>query len=502
MVPLDVLIDTNVFIERESDWEVPAALQKLENLLRTNGHRILIHPLSKEEISKYENDEKRATIESKIETYAELGFPMYPRSSNVEFREQIPRADSFNEQVDNALLFSVWHEETDFLITEDKGMRAKAEVLGISEKVLAMAEGRNQFKQEGPAYQGPPSIERVPVSDLSVEDSIFQSLKRSYDFEDWFSNISEKGRNAYVNWNPDGSLGAVLILKPNEAEAVGVSPPLAKRNRLKISTLKVATERRGSKIGELLISIAIREAIDHEIEEIYLTHEVEDNDYLVQLIAQYGFMSKSTTDTGDKVFVKRLTPGLDEDPDPAAINTRYYPSFYDGEGTDKFLIPIRPEYHGRLFPTYNRRNTKLTEFSGGFVTEGNAIKKAYLCHANIRKIDKDDVLLFYRTYDHMEITSLCVCDRIEYGVESIEEVETIVGKRSVFSRSEINDLLQRPLTVILFRWHFELGNPIHYKVLLDQNILLGPLQTTQQLDEKSYQYIRGHGGIDERFAID
>lgn len=497
---MEVLIDTNVFIEREGDRVVPEPLQELENLLKTEGHAILVHPLSKEEVQKYENEQGRERAESKIATYPELSFPEYPKPSNTDFRQYITEADNFNERVDNALLFTAFRERVDLLITEDKGIHSKADRLDIGDRVLTIEQARDQFKEGRPAYEGPPSIQNMKVRELDVDDPIFDSLKDEYDFKEWFESIPD--RDAYVNWKSDGTLGAILILKMNESEAIGEDPELPRRERLKISTLKVAPQRRGSKIGELLIYISIREAIQHGLEEVYLTHRIQDDDYLVQLISKYGFEKASVMADEEGVFVKRLTPGPGDDPDPLEVNIRFYPSFYGGEDVEKFLVPIKPEFHGRLFPTYEKRHPKLTEFRGRFLSEGNAIKKAYLSHANTRKIEQGDVLLFYRSHDHKEITSLGVCEKVEYGITDADRIEDLVKRRSVFRHREIKEMAESPTTVILFKWHFDLENPLHYQVLLDEDVLSGPPQTIQELGEKAYHFIREEGGIDERFIVD
>lgn len=396
-----VLIDTNVFIERESNWAISEDLQELENLLKTQGHDILVHPLSKQEIQEYENEEGRERAESKIETYAQLTYPQYPTSSDVGFRQVVSEPDDFNEQVDNALLYSVYEGDVDILVTEDQGVHRKAERLGIEDVVLAIEQGAGYFQEENPEFGGSPSIRKEKLRNLDVDDPIFDSLKREYDFCDWFE--SHPDREAYVNWNPDGTLGAILILKPNERESIGQEPELPKKDRLKISTLKVAELKRGSKTGELLIDIAIREAIHHGHEEIYLTHRITEDDHLVQLISDYGFQRASEMSNGESVFVKRLTPGPGHDPGPMETHLRFYPSLYDGDQVNKFLVPVQPDYHDNLFSSYEKRQPKLQEFGGEFLSEGNAIKKAYLTNANTRQIEQADLLLFYRSHDHQEI---------------------------------------------------------------------------------------------------
>lgn len=497
---MKVLIDTNVFIEREGNRVIKEPLQVLENQLKTNGHDILVHPLSKQEIRQHGDEDIRERDESKIQTYAELRFPNYPTSTNVNFRNKVGEPADFNEKVDNALLFAVYQGRVDLLITEDGGIHHKARQLGIDDDVLSIEEGRDRFEDDPPEASGPPSIQKVEVRDLDVKDPIFDSLKEEYqNFTEWFN--SHQDRDAYVNWNTDGTIGAVLILKPNETEAIGAYPELPKRDRLKISTMKVASGKRGSKIGELLISISIEEAIHYGLEEIYLTHNIQEDDYLVRLIGNYGFEHVSDKEDGEAIFRKRLLPGPDDDPSPFETHMRFYPSFFDGPEVDKFLIPIQPDYHDDLFTKYEKRQSKLREFKGEFSSEGNAIKKAYLTNANIKQIAPSDILLFYRSKDHMEITTLGVCERVEYEVTDPARIQELVGRRSVFSGSELSEYAASAVTVILFKFHFHLENPLHYRVLRDDGILAGPLQSIQQVDEQDYKYIRDAGGIDERFVI-
>lgn len=499
--PLQVLIDTNVFIERESDWVVPEPLQELEKLLRRQGHDIVVHGLSKKEIRNYQNDERRERAESKLATYVELPFAEYPTSTDTAFRKEINEAEDFNETVDNALLYAVYSGQVDILVTQDKGIHAKAERLDLTNEVFTIEQAREYFQEETSEVTGPPSINKTRVGELDVGDPIFDSLKEDYpNFTKWFEDHPD--RDAYVNWNPDGTLGAILIIKPSEVEDIGDDPSLGKEERLKISTLKVAKNRRGSKTGELLINFAIREAIQHETEEIYLTHHIRENDYLVQLIGEYGFTRSAETSNGESIFIKRLTPGPGDDPGPRDAHVRFYPSYYDGEVVDKFLIPVKPTFHSRLFTSYEKRQPKISEFSGRFFSEGNAIKKAYISKANTRKLKSEDLLLFYRSKDHKSITSLGVCEKVDYDVEEVEEVRDIVGRRTVFTDHEIRGRIDSSsVTVILFKWHFDLSSPLHYQVLLDEEVITGPIQTIQQIDENAYEYIRQAGGLDERFTI-
>lgn len=497
---MDILIDTNIFIYRENNRVVPRDLQELERSLKDEGHRILIHPLSKREIRNDGNADRRQKAESKVEAYVELEYPTYPSERDTQFRSEIKEVADFNEKVDNSLLYAVFKDKVEFLITEDGGIHEKALRLGLEDRVFTIEDGRDFFKEQPPEVYGPPSIERTRVGELDVNDPIFDSLKGEYDFEHWFESISE--RTAYVSRENEGELGAILIIKPNEIENIGNNPPLGKKERLKISTLKVSKDRWGSKIGELLINISIREALNRGINEIYLTHYSEDRDYFVEVIRTYGFIKTSEKRDGEDIYIKKLTPGPSDNPSSLAATQQFFPTFCDWSRIKKFLVPIRPKWHSKLFTGYKKRQPKLQEFSGNFIPEGNAIKKAYLTNAKTRQIEPGSLLLFYRTTDEKEVTSLGVCEQVKYGLTDADDILRTVGRRSVFSDQEVEEMVSSPTTVILFWHNFDLENPVSYHGLLENEVLSGPPQTLQQIDEEGYKYIKREGEIDERFALD
>jgi len=498
---MDILFDTNIFIHREDDDIVPEDLGRLENALKENEHRILIHPESEKEIRNDHDEDRRHRNESRIDTYVTLDFPGYPSDEDREFRSKVPPATKTNDRVDNALLYSVYNDDVDFLVTEDKEIHSKAFELGLEDRVFSIEEGRDFFESEMPAVRGPEAIEKTTVGELDLNDPIFDSLKSKYDFKRWARSISD--RTVYVNYNPDDTLGAILILKRNEVENIGSDPELGRNRRLKISSLKVSERKWGSKIGELLISIAIREAVNHGHEEVYLTHYVADeNDILVELIQTYGFKEVSEAVDGESIFLKRLTPGHGDSPSPLEATQTFYPSFVDGEEVDKYLIPVRPEYHNKLFPGYSGRDVPLNEFWGEFLSESNAIKKAYLSGAKNRQLEPGDVLLFYRSQDNMEVTSIGVLEEVHYGMTNPDRISRIVGKRSVFTRNDIRQISETSTSILLFRWHFDLENPIRYNELKNNEVISVPLQVMREISSEDYKWIRDKGEINERFALD
>jgi len=136
------------------------------------------------------------------------------------------------------------------------------------------------------------------------------------------------------------------------------------------------------------------------------------------------------------------------------------------------------------------------------VIEGNAIKKAYLSHFNSKKIRKSDIVLFYLSKTHKMITALGVVDDVFYDVNDSNEIIKIIGKRSVYNRSEIEEISKKKTLIILFKWHFYFNNEISYDFLIKEGIINGPPQSITEIDHRSYLKIKDKGGIDYGFTFD
>ncbi len=337
------------------------------------------------------------------------------------------------------------------------------------------------------------------MHNLDLRDSIFDSLREEYKgFNDWWRNKSREGRKAWVHY-VGRKIGAILILK-EENEPIDSIPPLPKRKRLKICTLKVDPIDRGSKIGELFIKISIQTAIQKNIDEIYLTHFTKPNDFLVALIEEYGFHQVAKKN-GEDIFVKRLVPDKNKIYYPYQIYKEFYPSFYDGKDVNKFIVPIRPEWHNRLFTDYKRRQLTLSESAGEFIVEGNTIKKAYLSHSKIKGMKEGDILLFYRSKDIKGITSLGIVEKVYENITNPNVIISYVGKRSVYSRIDIKKMSVKPVKIILFWWNTHFDKPLVYNWLLNSKILAGPPQAITKITHEQYLKIKEVTNINERYTV-
>ena len=493
---MKIIFDTNILIHIEDPKELSPNLQDLLNIIRKYGHKIFIHPASLKDINNDKDVQRRRIILSKLKGYPLIELP--PRLTD-DFLSMMGASSSSNEINDNEILFAIQKNAADFIITEDNGLQKKANRVNLEDRVLSIDSALNYFEdlyaRKMPKHA---LLKEDYVRNLDVEDPFFDSLKEEYEkakFKDWFRRISIKDRKCWV-YHEDDMIKALLILK-EENEPIKTSPPIPARKRLKIATLKV--DLSGFKMGELLLKMAFQYCIGNQIFETYLTHFRKEDDALISRIENYGFESVGFLKTNEKeeeVFLKKFMT-TKEKLSPIEVSQKYYPSFKDSTDIKKFFVPIKPEYHDRLFPDYKERQMKITEYSEINIP-GNAIRKAYLSRSNIKKMRAGDILIFYRSHDLKSVTAIGVVDQKPIHVKDTEEIIRIVGKRSVYLYEEIKEM-EKPVLVTMFRHHLFLPHPLDIHYLRKHDISIS--QSFKELNHKQYMAIKKGGELDERFTV-
>jgi hypothetical protein len=492
------LIDTNIVIYREGATKLSGELQSLMKIANSNGITFLVHPLSKKEANNLPDPERREVESSKVNTYPLLESP--PEITDQTFIATITPARNENENVDNNLLYAVYKNAIDFLITEDRGIHTKAQKIGMSDKVLTITGAIEYFKTlyDVTSPIAPLALKLVFMHEIDLSDPFFASLKSKYpDFDIWWKKTTASGRKAWVYRHNDGKLGALLILKPEE-ESIPSNPPLPRYKRVKICTF-MSTDI-GMRIGELLLKISIDCARLNKIDQLYLTHFAEENDYLIELITQYGFQKMSRQEDGEVVYLKHMT--VDSPIAPERISSTFYPSLWDGSDVKKLIVPIQPKYYDRLFTSNVTRQLTFSDV-GDLTTERNTILKAYICNTPYSGIKSGDVLLFYRSTDYKSLIAIGTVFDVRPGLRDPEIIRGIVGNRTVYSINEIRSMASRsfPATVILFRYHFDFENPVTYDFLLKKGVIEGPTISITRINDKGYDMVKAEGKIDERFTV-
>lgn len=484
-----ILIDTNLFIPLErASPELDKGMASLVRLAGEFGHQILLHPASIEDIERDHDSARKAINLAKIKKYAILESPPEPTASDLE-KLQLSESKA-NDRVDNRILFAIYRDAANILVTEDIQIHRKAARLGLSARVhytqQAVEALQRIYGRESVAL---PNIVEVPLHSIDVALPFFDSLRGRYDFDKWFRDSARKGRKAWVYHAAGDELGAICVYKEENDEVVTDDGKRLDGRVLKLCTFKVGESVRGRKVGELMLKAAFRYASTNAIEHIYLTMGA-DQTYLQALCGDFGFRHLGHG-KGDEVYVKShpKTPPTAAGESALEYHIRFFPHFR-AAGVGKYLVPIRPGYHQVLFSDHPENQEQLSLFS-----TGNAIKLAYLCHSSIGGIQPGDVLLFYRSGDIKGITSLGIVESAAH-ISDLDKIVQLVSKRTVYPISEIKKMAEKPTKVLLFRLATHLAAPVGHEVLARDGGVKGSIQSIRRITDECFEWLVGQAKLD------
>lgn len=259
---------------------------------------------------------------------------------------------------------------------------------------------------------------------------------------------------------------------------------------LKICTFKVSDDTRGFKLGELLLKMCFDYCSKNGFSVAYVTI-FEDKIQMRKLLEDFGFeIAGEKSITGEIIYAKDfVTPQSLNEMDPFEFCKRFFPCFYDGDNVRKFVVPIRPEFHDRLFSDVQGRQTFIDEF-WDMIVEQNTIKKAYVCNSRITTIQSGDILLFYRSRRKQGITGVGVVESVLRQPTSIDELFAFIGLRSVYSTNELRQLHENGALAIIFRYVGQLPSLISRERLLELGALTGAPQSILTMDNVSYKRVK------------
>jgi len=477
------LLDTNILIPLEdSKIALAPALAAFARFSNEHGHALIYHPASERDI------ERDADANRRAQTLARLG--QYGRLDHLQACPWNDWDTPENDAVDNEILFALSQHAAHFLVTEDINIHRKARVHQLDGKVLTIQQALDLLRRlhELMAVHLP-NITEVPLHALvsRLSTPFFDSLRGGYpEFDTWFRKKAEEGRRAWACLSDANQLKGLCVFaiqNPNEVagEGVTISGPA-----LKLCTFKVGDADRGQKIGELLLKTAFQFASQNRLERIFIHTDAEQHPRLVDLLEDYGFQPTGAYG-GDTVFVKEhpMTPP-EVEMDPVAYNRRFYPHYQVGRQIRKFIVPIIPGYHQVLFPDYHREGDHhpLVDLTGGN-TAGNAIKLAYLCRSRITKVRPGDLVIFYRSQDHMAATSLGVVEQVE-TLDDPDAIIQLVKRRTVYTMGDVVAMAQKPTKVFLFRLAGHFPKPARLALLTRMGILEAPPQSITEISHTNY----------------
>jgi GNAT superfamily N-acetyltransferase len=487
------LLDTNILIPLE-DSALPLR-ENLANFVRLaseHGHPLIYHPASEEDIAEDRDEIRRLNTLQRLKQYTKLDHrPTCPWNTPTTKR---------NDAVDNEILYALSLHAAAGLVTEDRGIHDKAKARGLVDRVYTIQTAEDLLLRLHESVSvALPNIEEVPLYQLTPQlaDAFFDSLRLAYEpFDRWFLSKAEEGRRAWVHWHRPYELGGICIFARQDNELITEGLRLD-GTALKLATFKVGDTSRGRKVGELFLKAAFQYATKNRCENIFIHGDEEQHYFLFKLLQEFGFEHVGFhpgSDSHDAVYLKRHPEKAPVDGRPPFDYLRaFFPHFRSDREISKFVIPIQPVYHEILFPDYMGSAGSQTQLFRTDNQAGNAIKMAYLCFANTKKIDPGDIVLFYRSADEQAITTLGVVESCETLSDS-ESIVARVKRRTVYSQEEIDDMAKKPTKVILFRLVRHLHRPPRLADLKATGVLKGAPQSITKLSHENFEVLISLGG--------
>lgn len=474
------LLDTNIIIHRENRTVSNYSIGHLFRWLDKLGYEKLIHPYSIAEIKKYRDAEVQNAYAVKLDAYEVIKTICDPSKEILNLIAKNDKTE--NDTIDNFLIFEVYCGRVDILITEDRRLREKGKLLNLEDKILSINQFISVVTAQNPAlidYKAL-AVKKSYFGSVNISDSFFDSFKRDYEgFGLWFTKKCDE--EAYICKDDDNKILGFLYLKTETPKEnyQDICPTFTPMLRLKVGTFKV--ESTGFRLGERFIKIIFDNAIQRNVDEIYVTlfKGREELNALEDLLIRWGFFRygvKRGTDVDELVLVKKMkTYNLQ-------ISARKnFPNILFNK--QKFILPIFNQYHTTLLPDSKLNNENEVDFLAK-LPHRYALQKVYISLSFERNIHQGDIVLFFRPGEvpgqkkyHSVITTVGIIDEILYDFKSKEEFISYCENRTVFTKDELEKLWNKEknkLLIVKFIYVKSLTKKLTLGYLWNEKIIEAP----------------------------
>ena len=473
------LLDTNIIIHRENTRVTNQSIGLLYYWLDKLHYDKLIHPYSVRELRKYSNPNMQELYDTKLASYVEMKTIANQTKEFIDLLREAPKTE--NDEIDNQLLCEVYLGRADILITEDRRMRNKAAVLGLSNRVFSINAFIEKASSENPAlvsYKAL-SVKKEYIGNVDVDNVFFDSLRESYQgFNRWFAKKSDE--EAYICYSDSNLILGFLYVKTEDVDSDyhDIHPRFTPKKRLKVGTFKV--ESTGFRLGERFIKIIFDNAIKRNVDEIYVTlfENREELKALGNLLRRWGFYDygvKRTNDKEEKVLVKRMNLY-----DASLSIKENYPNIEYNVG--KRILPIYPRYHTTLLPDSQLKTERDVAFIDN-VAHRYALQKVYVTWGMKKDVKTGDIVVFYRMGESSPkkyssvMTTIGVIDEIVDTFINKDEYMMYCENRSVFTKEELEQFWEQHrfnLCVVKFIYITSFVNKLNLEYLWGQRIVEFP----------------------------
>lgn len=472
-----VLLDTNIVIHRENVQLTNYSIGHLFNWLDKLKYEKVIHPFTIMELQKYQDEKFLKSLNIKIDCYNTIKTIIEP---DKEFLDKVSEHDKTeNDRIDNVLLYEVYKNRVDILITEDIRLCKKAIRIGIGNKVFTINQFITKCTCENPSLieYKVLAVKKKLFGEIDFSNSFFNSFKDDYkDFEIWFHKKCDE--TAYLCEDEKNNIFGFLYIKTENVNEnyTDITPVFMPKKRLKIGTFKV--ESTGFRLGERFLKIIFDNALARNVDEIYVTLFTQRAELkaLVELMKRWGFYEygvKESKNGKETVLVKTLKSyNYNLSPKMNFPNLQY--------NSNKLFLPINPEYHTKLIPDSILNNESSRDFIENKAYR-YALQKSYISFTYKRNMKQGDYIIIYRNgttpnrkmYESC-VTSLGVIEEVRYDFKSKSEYLEYCENRTVFSHQELEkfwELRANQVVVIKFIYVCSFQDKLILKFLWDNNIV-------------------------------
>jgi len=501
------LIDTNILIGLEDYRAVDVAYAKFSSLAAEHKVDVFVHEAARDDIARDKDRERRQISLSKIAKYQILGKRRGLLKAELEADFGLIRKP--NDLVDCTLLSALESNAVDFLVSQDKGLheRAQRRSVELGRRVLFVGDAADLLTQTYEPKQVPiRHVAEVEAHTIDHNEVFFDSLRDGYpEFDDWWrEKCVRQHRACWVVYDDDKLAG--LIVRKDET-AIDTDAVTKANKILKICTFKVAPEKRGVKLGELLLKQVFWYAQANRYDLAYVT-TYKDQSTLMSLLEFYGFQHVGDRKNGELIYERSFSsakivgkPGVSH----YESARKNYPRFLANNDVKAFGIPIKEDYHDALYPDLwmPRQGELFHEISSAYrpTRPGNTIRKVYLCRAPSNLGDAGSILFFYKGSSKEQpsqaITALGVLESVTLA-SSTRELMLLAGGRSVYSEAELElwKASERPVKVINYLLVSYIEPTIGLSELKEMGVLTAPPQSIHQISPVHLRRLLDRANLD------
>lgn len=473
---LRILIDTNILIAAESPaGNLHVNADQATELYRSAielGHTLCVGAGTVDDIDRHKDAAHKARRRQQLKRYHVLEQLDVPDG----FQAKAGYPPKINEQssVDLTLLLLLHRGAAHWLVTEDQRILPHARALDLEDRVFSLGDALDVLGRQRQRPISVPAVQEIKGYQINPDDAIFDDFAPEYAIRNWLRDkVAAEERPCLIMQQSGESLDAVVILKEEAEEAWSLQGKV-----LKICTFKVSDRARGVKRGELLLWAVFEHARANDYNSAFVEvfeHEAET----IALFESFGFSQEGTTGrSGELVLCKRFHPELDDSvDDPLAFNVKFGPGALKPERW--FVVPILPKWHASLFPVAD--DSGQIALYEGLTDQGNAIRKAYVCHSSSKQLRPGDTILFLRTREDQVAKVVGVVEETMRSSDPTK-ILSFTGRRTVYTPTEIASMCEkREVLAIRFRLDRVFDTPLSADDLVANQVMARSPMSVQQV---------------------